>query len=66
MMELLVVHGADVNALWHGHFPIVFAPCESLDPRGDAVRRLRPNARSFGGPSDRATVTLLRESGAAE
>jgi hypothetical protein len=32
MMELLVNHGADVNALWHGHFPIIFAPCESLDP----------------------------------
>ncbi len=32
MMELLVRHGADVNALWHGHFPIIFAPCESLDP----------------------------------
>jgi ankyrin repeat protein len=32
MMELLVARGADVNALWHGRFPIVFAPCESLDP----------------------------------
>jgi len=32
MMELLVSHGADVNALWHGHFPIIFAPSESLDP----------------------------------
>jgi hypothetical protein len=32
MMELLVSHGADVNAWWHGHFPIVFAPCESMDP----------------------------------
>ena len=32
MMELLVSYGADVNALWHGHFPIIFAPCESLDP----------------------------------
>jgi hypothetical protein len=31
-MELLVSHGADVNALWHGHFPIIFAPCESWDP----------------------------------
>src|SRR5438309_6990131 len=31
MMELLVAHGADVNALWHGHFPIIFAPCESMD-----------------------------------
>jgi ankyrin repeat protein len=32
MMERLVSHGADVNALWHGHFPVIFAPCESLDP----------------------------------
>jgi ankyrin repeat protein len=32
MMEVLVSHGADVNALWHGHFPIIFAPCESWDP----------------------------------
>ena len=32
MMELLVSHGADVNALWHGDFPIIFAACESLDP----------------------------------
>lgn len=32
MMELLVAHGADVNALWHRHFPIIFAPCESQDP----------------------------------
>lgn len=32
MMELLVSHGADVNALWHGHFPIIFAACESQDP----------------------------------
>jgi ankyrin repeat protein len=31
MMEVLVSHGADVNALWHGHFPIIFAPCESWD-----------------------------------
>ncbi len=26
MMELLVSHGANVNAWWHGHFPIIFAP----------------------------------------
>lgn len=32
MMELLVSRGANVNALWHGHFPIIFAPCESMDP----------------------------------
>jgi ankyrin repeat protein len=32
MMELLVSHGADVDAVWHGHFPIIFSPCESMDP----------------------------------
>ena len=31
MMELLVDH-ADVNAEWNGDFPILFAPCESVDP----------------------------------
>jgi ankyrin repeat protein len=51
MMELLVSHGADVNALWHGHFPIIFAPCESLDP--DALKWLidhgaNPNCRDHG------------------
>src|SRR5439155_4002065 len=28
----LVSHGADVNAEWNGDFPIIFAPCESLNP----------------------------------
>src|SRR6266478_1509073 len=51
MMELLVSHGADVNALWHGHFPIIFAPCESLDPA--ALKWLldhgaNPNYRDHG------------------
>jgi ankyrin repeat protein len=51
MMELLVSHGADVNALWHGHFPIIFAPCESLDPV--ALKWLldhgaNPNCRDHG------------------
>ncbi|MBO0720958.1 MAG: ankyrin repeat domain-containing protein [Blastocatellia bacterium] len=32
MMELLVSYGADVNAEWKGHFPILFAPCESVHP----------------------------------
>src|SRR5258706_11625351 len=32
MMELLVAHGADVNAEWNGNFPIIFAPCEAVDP----------------------------------
>jgi ankyrin repeat protein len=32
MMELLVAHGADVNAEWNGYFPIIFAPCETVEP----------------------------------
>jgi ankyrin repeat protein len=32
MMDLLVSHGADVNAWWHGNYPILLAPCESLNP----------------------------------
>ena len=51
MMELLVSHGADVNALWHGHFPILFAACESMDPA--ALKWLldhgaNPNCRDHG------------------
>jgi ankyrin repeat protein len=34
MMELLVRHGADVHALWHGGYPVLFAACEGLNPRG--------------------------------
>ncbi len=33
MMELLVSRGADVNALWNGYFPILFAPCETVEPK---------------------------------
>ena len=33
MMELLVRYGADVNAAWRGSYPIIFAPCETLDPK---------------------------------
>jgi ankyrin repeat protein len=32
MMELLTSHGADVNAAWHGSYPIIYASCEVLDP----------------------------------
>ena len=32
MMELLAQNGADVNAEWNDHFPILFAPCETLNP----------------------------------
>jgi ankyrin repeat protein len=30
MMELLLSHGANVNARWDGRYPIIFAPCETL------------------------------------
>src|ERR1700722_36864 len=33
MMELLLSHGADVNAEWSGYFPIIFAPCETVQPQ---------------------------------
>jgi ankyrin repeat protein len=32
MMELLVAYGAEVNASWHGFYPILCAPCEALAP----------------------------------
>ena len=32
MMDLLVEHGADVNARWNGSYPIILAPCETLQP----------------------------------
>jgi ankyrin repeat protein len=38
MMDLLVAHGADVNAVWNGHYPIICAPCECLAP--SALQRL--------------------------
>ena len=48
MMELLVARGADVNAWWSGYFPILFAPCETLQPASLAwllARGADPNAR---------------------
>lgn len=38
MMDLLVANGADVNAAWGGFFPIIFAPCETVD--AEALRWL--------------------------
>jgi ankyrin repeat protein len=32
MMALLVDHGADVNARWGGDYPMIFSPCETVDP----------------------------------
>lgn len=32
MLELLVSYGANVNALWNGNFPVIWASCEAVDP----------------------------------
>lgn len=32
MMDLLVAHGANVNAEWHGGYPIIYSACEAVDP----------------------------------
>jgi hypothetical protein len=50
MMELLVSHGADVNADWNGDFPIVFAPCEGLHPK--ALKWLLDHGANPNGTGD--------------
>jgi ankyrin repeat protein len=50
MMALLVAKGADVNALWSGTFPIVFAPCETVDPV--ALKWLLDHDANPDGPPD--------------
>ena len=50
MMELLVSYGADVNARWSGYFPIIFAPCETLEPASlEWLVRHGANPNSRGG-----------------
>jgi ankyrin repeat protein len=52
MMELLVSYGADVNAECNGDFPIIFAPCESVDPQALKWlldRGANPNRNARGG-----------------
>jgi hypothetical protein len=52
MMELLVSYGADVNAACSGDFPIIFAPCESMDAHVLTWlldRGANPNANARGG-----------------
>ena len=52
MMELLVSYGADVNAACSGDFPIIFAPCESMDAHvleWLLDRGANPNTNARGG-----------------
>jgi ankyrin repeat protein len=57
MMELLVKHGADVNADWNGDFPILFAPCESMNP--NAIRWLLEHGADPNRPGTAQRVTAL-------
>lgn len=60
MMELLVAHGAVVNADWNGDFPILFAPRETLDSVAISwliAHGADPNRRGTAQP-----VTALRRS----
>ena len=66
MMELLVAHGADVNAEWGGDFPIIFASCESMDPQAlewlldHGARPNCGNARGRGTALDYVIGTYAR------
>jgi ankyrin repeat protein len=68
MMELLVAHGADVNALWDGRYPIVCAPCETLAPaslRWLLAHGADPNVIStdYGSPVSMVVNTYARNAG---
>ena len=56
MMELLVRHGADVNGLRWGWFPVLFTPCENLEP--EPLKRLLDHGAdpNRGNPKDPGTA----------
>src|SRR5260370_6054918 len=65
MMELLVAHGADVNARWGGHYPIICAPCETLAPQAlkwllDHGANPPAAARDYGSPLSMLICTYMR------
>jgi hypothetical protein len=65
MMELLVAHGANVNALWNGSYPIICAPCETLAPRAlkwllDHGADPQAVARDYGSPLNMLVCTYSR------
>jgi ankyrin repeat protein len=68
MMELLVSRGADVNAEWNGYFPIIFAPCETIEPgpikwlldHGANPNCAKPDRRYTGTALDQAILSYGR------
>ena len=65
MMELLVAHGVNVNALWDGHYPIICAPCETLAPRAlkwllDHGADPHAASRDYGSPLSMLVCTYSR------
>lgn len=58
MMELLVRYGADVNGLCWGWFPVLFTPCENLEP--EPLQWLLDHGAdpNRGTPRDPATAAL--------
>ena len=57
MMALLVEHGADVNAECGGDYPILWSPCETIDPI--AMRWLLANGADPNCPKPGRTETAL-------
>lgn len=74
MMALLLQHGADPNARYKGHYPVLHAPCETLDAEalqwllnqgaapGDALDALLAGYER--GPRLAACIAVLRGAGA--
>lgn len=70
MMELLVSYDADVNAEWNGYFPILFAPCETVEPlplewllkHGANPNCAKPNRRYPGTALDPVIASCSRSS----
>jgi ankyrin repeat protein len=68
MVELLVSRGADVNAEWNGYFPIIFAPCETVEPgpikwlldHGANPNCAKPDRRYTGTALDQAILSYGR------
>lgn len=61
MMEALVELGADVNGKWHEYYPVIYAPCETLEV--DALRWLLAHGAETEGAMDYLLGTYLRDTG---